>query len=153
MHRGILHAFALGAAFAAASCGGAGETSQGAGAAPQPAAEASPAPTAAAQSSSIQHGLQERPPGGVLWGGAQPDQNAPAPAPTVIPPPADDARRIAVDEAVELVKQGKAVIVDVRPADSYQQGHVHGALSIPETEMTQRLSELPRNKLIITYCA
>jgi len=65
----------------------------------------------------------------------------------------DLARRIPRDEAIKMVKEHKAVYVDVRPKDQYEIEHIAGAISIPLTEVTARLKELPKNKFLITYCA
>lgn len=64
----------------------------------------------------------------------------------------DSVRRIKVEEARELVTQGKAIIVDVRSQDSYNSGHIKGALWIDLDAIGSRARQLPRNKLIITYC-
>ncbi len=64
----------------------------------------------------------------------------------------DGARRISPADAHEAFDRGRAVIVDVRSLDSYKSEHVKGALSIPLGELETRLNELPRNKMIITYC-
>jgi 3-mercaptopyruvate sulfurtransferase SseA len=63
------------------------------------------------------------------------------------------ARRIERPEAMKLVKQGKAIYVDVRSKESYDEGHIPGAISVPLSEMLARIKELPLKKLIITYCA
>lgn len=63
------------------------------------------------------------------------------------------ARRIKRDEAMRLVKADKAVYVDVRSKQSYDAGHIRGALSIPSSQLAQRVRELPPGKTIITYCA
>jgi 3-mercaptopyruvate sulfurtransferase SseA len=63
------------------------------------------------------------------------------------------ARRISRDEAAKLVKEKKAVFVDVRSKESYDAGHIKGAVSIPESELTARLRELPPKTMLITYCA
>lgn len=44
------------------------------------------------------------------------------------------------------------VVLDVRPAKAFQEGHVPGALSIPFEELPNRLRELAKNKDVITYC-
>lgn len=67
--------------------------------------------------------------------------------------PLESAKRIERDEAIKLVKEGKAVWVDVRSKDSYDAGHIKGAISIPLSEIITRVSELPPKKEIITYCA
>jgi 3-mercaptopyruvate sulfurtransferase SseA len=68
-------------------------------------------------------------------------------------PPLEAARRIPRAEAIKLVKEKKAIFVDVRSKDSYDAGHIKGAISIPLSELLGRLIELPPRKLIITYCA
>ncbi|HEX9199992.1 MAG TPA: rhodanese-like domain-containing protein, partial [Acidobacteriaceae bacterium] len=44
------------------------------------------------------------------------------------------------------------VVVDVRPAEEYQAGHVAGAVSIPLGELERRLRELPREREVVAYC-
>lgn len=65
----------------------------------------------------------------------------------------DGVRRITPAELRTALKKGKAVIVDVRGLGAYQAGHITGALTIPVTEMAARYSELPKDKLIATYCS
>lgn len=65
----------------------------------------------------------------------------------------EKARRISRDEATKLVKQKKAVFVDVRSRESYDAGHIKGAISIPESQLTARLRDLPPKMMCITYCA
>lgn len=87
--------------------------------------------------------------------------NASAPAPSNAaakpaapsPAPAAGVRRISIDEALPLVEKGEAVFVDVRGAAEYQQSHIRGAINVPLFEVAERVSRLPKNKLIITYCA
>ena len=67
--------------------------------------------------------------------------------------PLESARRITREEAIKLVKEKKAVYVDVRPKESYDQAHITGAISIPLGDVIARVRELPQGKLIITYCA
>jgi predicted sulfurtransferase len=64
----------------------------------------------------------------------------------------DGARRISPADAHAAFDRGRAVIVDVRSIEAYRESHIKGALSIPLDELESRLSELPRNKTIITYC-
>jgi len=63
------------------------------------------------------------------------------------------AKRIPRDEAIKMVKQRKAVFIDVRSRQDYDAGHITGAMSIPESELPARLKELPAKKYLITYCA
>jgi len=61
--------------------------------------------------------------------------------------------RISQAEAEKLVKQGKAVYVDVRSYHTFEMGHLPGALSIPGSQLVERITELPPGKKIITYCS
>ena len=71
-----------------------------------------------------------------------------------LPPAASDgARRITTVELDDALKKGEAVVVDVRNDAAYKLGHVKGAILIPVTEVAQHLSELPHDKLIVTYCS
>ncbi|HEY0384523.1 MAG TPA: rhodanese-like domain-containing protein [Pyrinomonadaceae bacterium] len=75
-----------------------------------------------------------------------------------IPPPqvveqGDGVRRITAAEAHDALDKGTAIVVDVRGDESYKLGHIKGALSIPVNEFVARIKELPRDKMIITYCS
>jgi 3-mercaptopyruvate sulfurtransferase SseA len=72
---------------------------------------------------------------------------------TAAPTPGDGVRRVTVQELADLVARGQAVIVDVRTAGAFSQGHIKGAMLIPHNEILNHLSELPRDKMIVTYCA
>ena len=75
------------------------------------------------------------------------------PAPPVATVSADGVRRIKPVELKDLLSKQQAIVVDVRTEGSYQMGHIPGAKLIPNTQILTRLSELPRNKLIVTYCS
>jgi rhodanese-related sulfurtransferase len=59
---------------------------------------------------------------------------------------------LARRDVEKLMKKGEAVLLDVRPAVEYQAGHVAGSLSIPLSELPNRMGELPKGKHIVTYC-
>ena len=40
----------------------------------------------------------------------------------------------------------------MRGEEYYQQGHIAGAISIPEDQLEERVKELDSNAWIITYC-
>ena len=56
------------------------------------------------------------------------------------------------EELVRRVRQGKAVVIDVRPENEYIAGHLPGAISIPVKDLRRRLSELKKSSEIIAYC-
>ena len=51
-----------------------------------------------------------------------------------------------------LVREGAVTVLDVRPSEEYNAGHIAGAISIPLKELQLRLSELPRDQEIVAYC-
>lgn len=46
----------------------------------------------------------------------------------------------------------RIVLIDVRPAGEFDEGHLPDARSIPIGELPDRLEELPRDKTIVAYC-
>jgi predicted sulfurtransferase len=74
-------------------------------------------------------------------------------APQATKPPADGARRVTVVELKDMLAKDEAVVIDVRNEDSYKAAHIKGAKLIPEAEVVKRSDELPKNKLIVTYCS
>ena len=77
----------------------------------------------------------------------------PAPSPGSDAVYADGARRVTADELVKMMKNNEAVVIDVRNQASYDLGHIPGSKLIPAGEILNHLNELPRNKMIITYCS
>ncbi len=49
-------------------------------------------------------------------------------------------------------QEGTPLIVDVRGKADYARGHLHGALHIPLSKLSERLKRLPHNRPIVTYC-
>ena len=76
----------------------------------------------------------------------------PSPAPPTAAFTEAMARRIPAAEAREALAKGTAVLVDVRPKPEYDLSHAQGALSIPLAEIEARAGELPKDKLVVTYC-
>jgi 3-mercaptopyruvate sulfurtransferase SseA len=71
-----------------------------------------------------------------------------------IPQTEADVPRISVKDAKAALDGGKAIIVDVRSAESYAAGHAAGAISIPLSEIEANPAGLGLDKeqWIITYC-
>lgn len=55
-------------------------------------------------------------------------------------------------ELLRLLEEGAVTIIDVRPADEFQQGHILQARSIPLAELEWRLGEIPRDREVVAYC-
>ncbi len=64
-------------------------------------------------------------------------------------------REISLEEA-NLLRDEKALLIDVREAAEYEEGHVPGAINIPrgilEFKMTQDESLADRHRSILLYC-
>lgn len=68
-------------------------------------------------------------------------------------PHADGVRRVTVAELNQMIERGEAIAADVRTKEQYEQGRIKGAIFMPTDELSNRLSELPKDKLIVFYCA
>lgn len=67
---------------------------------------------------------------------------------------ADRSGMSRVDRATLLrrAREGEVVVIDVRPADEYRQGHIPRSWSIPLTDLRKRLSRIPKSKEVVAYC-
>ena len=83
--------------------------------------------------------------------GLTPQPQAPTPAAQTAPTQ-EEARRISAAETRQALAKGEAVLVDVRPKVSYDSSHAQGAISIPLSDIGARAGELPKDKLVVTYC-
>ena len=55
-------------------------------------------------------------------------------------------------ELLERVRSGDAVVIDLRPVEEYEAGHIAGAISIPLAELEAHLAELPAGVEVVAYC-
>ena len=66
-----------------------------------------------------------------------------------------DRNSLEAVTAVDLrrkLKQNSVIVLDVRPAEEYDAGHIAGARSVPLNELRTRLKELPKSREIVAYC-
>lgn len=62
--------------------------------------------------------------------------------------------RISFEEFKKLYDKDAVLILDVRDANSYRNGHIPGSISIPLNDVAPRAEELKKEKRpIVTYCA
>ena len=64
-------------------------------------------------------------------------------------------RQISMNEAVKMMKDEKNyIILDARRPDEYAEGHIPGAINIPNEEIgTAEIAELPdKSQMILVYC-
>src|SRR4051812_464145 len=64
----------------------------------------------------------------------------------------EDVDAIGRDELIERLRKGDVVLIDVRPGEEFDAGHIEGARSIPLEELEKRLAELPADREIVAYC-
>jgi rhodanese-related sulfurtransferase/predicted transcriptional regulator len=64
----------------------------------------------------------------------------------------EDVEAIGRQELIERLGRGDVVLVDVRPGEEFEAGHIDGARSIPLDELHERLAELPAEREIVAYC-
>lgn len=63
--------------------------------------------------------------------------------------------RLSPVDRQTLLRRAQAneiVVLDVRPQEEYDAGHLPYARSMPLAEIEQRLSQLPKSKQIVAYC-
>src|SRR3954451_2838182 len=63
-----------------------------------------------------------------------------------------DVDAIGRDELIARLRKGDVVLVDVRPTEEFDAGHIEGARSIPIDELEERLAELPADREVVAYC-
>jgi len=64
----------------------------------------------------------------------------------------DDLEPIPATELLDRVKDGLVTVLDVRPAEEYQSGHVPGAINVPLSELEEYLNQLDSHQEVVAYC-
>lgn len=59
---------------------------------------------------------------------------------------------VTAEELSDHLNRGEVVLLDVRPREEYESGHLPGALSVPVSELESELRRLPKRKRIVAYC-
>lgn len=60
--------------------------------------------------------------------------------------------RLGMDELAARVKDGRVVLLDVRPRAEYRAGHVPSAVSVPIDELDGVIDALPQAEEVVAYC-
>jgi rhodanese-related sulfurtransferase/DNA-binding transcriptional ArsR family regulator len=66
--------------------------------------------------------------------------------------PVEGMRLLSRAELIAASRAGAVVVLDVRPEDEYAAGHLNGAVSIPLSELANRLNEIPPDAEVVAYC-
>ena len=64
----------------------------------------------------------------------------------------DNLDPIPAAELLERVKQDLVTVLDVRPKEEFDAGHVQGAINIPIEELEQHLQQFDPEQEIVAYC-
>jgi rhodanese-related sulfurtransferase/predicted transcriptional regulator len=64
----------------------------------------------------------------------------------------EEVEAVDREELLGRLRRGDAVLVDVRPAEEFESGHIPGARSIPLRELEKRMDELPAGAEVVAYC-
>lgn len=64
----------------------------------------------------------------------------------------NDLQTLSMDELRDKLESGTIILLDVRPKEEFEAGHIAGAISVPIDEFEQHLLYLPRDVEIAAYC-
>jgi rhodanese-related sulfurtransferase len=64
----------------------------------------------------------------------------------------DELEPVSARELERRIKEGNVTVIDVRPREEYEAGHIQGALSLPVDELKRRRSTPPKTKEVVAYC-
>jgi ArsR family transcriptional regulator len=64
----------------------------------------------------------------------------------------DSLEPVSRKQLLRRSKEGLVTVLDVRPSEEYEVGHIPGALNVPLDEIEQHLANLPKEQEIIAYC-
>ena len=64
----------------------------------------------------------------------------------------DTPERVDEADLIARVRQGEVTVLDVRPREEFEAGHVPGAISVPLRELEERLGSLERGRDVVAYC-
>lgn len=64
----------------------------------------------------------------------------------------DNLEAIPANELLKMAKQDLVTVMDVRPKEEFEAGHVQGAINIPIGELEQHLGQLDPAQEIVAYC-
>jgi rhodanese-related sulfurtransferase len=64
----------------------------------------------------------------------------------------EDLEEVDRTSILKQARNGEVVVIDVRPTEEFDAGHLPHARSLPLTELRKRLNELPKDKPVVAYC-
>lgn len=64
----------------------------------------------------------------------------------------DSLEPVPRTELLARVRDGLVTVLDVRPPEEFNAGHLPGAVNIPLADLQQRLDELDKDQEVVAYC-
>lgn len=64
----------------------------------------------------------------------------------------DEMEPVSRTELLERARLGLVTVLDVRPMEEFEAGHIPGAINVPLKDLARRLHEFDRNRQIVAYC-
>jgi len=64
----------------------------------------------------------------------------------------DEMEALSQEELEERLERDDVLVLDVRPEEEFEAGHIPGARSIPVDRLEEHLDELPEDRDIVAYC-
>ena len=56
------------------------------------------------------------------------------------------------DALVSRIRSGEVTLLDVRPSEEFEAGHIPSAVSVPLAALESRLADLPHDREVVAYC-
>ncbi len=64
----------------------------------------------------------------------------------------DAIKPVGVSDLLRMMHDGEAVLIDVRPREEFESGHIPGAISAPLDDLDGHVAKLRRDVRIVAYC-
>ncbi|MEE8342290.1 MAG: metalloregulator ArsR/SmtB family transcription factor [Gammaproteobacteria bacterium] len=64
----------------------------------------------------------------------------------------DSLEPIPAKELLERVRKGLVIVLDVRPREEFEAGHIPNAVNVPLEELEQNLNEFSPDQEVVAYC-
>ena len=64
----------------------------------------------------------------------------------------DSLEPLPANELISRARDGLVTVLDVRPPEEFEAGHLPGAINIPLNQLEERLKQLSRDSEVVAYC-
>lgn len=64
----------------------------------------------------------------------------------------DELEPVSARELERRIREGDVTVIDVRPREEYEAGHIPGALSVPVDQLKRGRAAVPKAREVVAYC-